>query len=101
MTPSAISPKYPWSSVFQNSEAETVALNIAKILKRTGNTFRLLSREEYTTECKKDGVGQVLYGDPFASYKYEDVAKYLETAANAATFCKDWAKALIDAVPAT
>ena len=32
--------KYPYDSVFHNSERETVALNIMKILFRTGNSWR-------------------------------------------------------------
>lgn len=45
----------PYESVLQKSEAETVAANIMHILKRTGDTFRDLSEEEYIKERKKDG----------------------------------------------
>lgn len=31
--------KYPWDSIFHNSERETVALNIMKILSRTENEW--------------------------------------------------------------
>ena len=45
----------PYNSVTQNAECETVARNIMVILKRTGNTFRELTYEEYESERKKDG----------------------------------------------
>ena len=46
---------YPFSSVLQNSESETVALNIMVILSRTGDVFRDLTWEEYKLERMKDG----------------------------------------------
>lgn len=46
---------FPWASVLQNSESETIALNIMKILERTGNQFRILSWDEYKEERLKDG----------------------------------------------
>lgn len=45
---------YLWESIFNKSENETVALNIMKILKRTGNKFRTLTFEEYKVERLKD-----------------------------------------------
>lgn len=45
---------YPWSSVLQNSESETIAQNIMVILKRTGNIWRELPWEEYKEERLKD-----------------------------------------------
>ena len=45
----------PYSSVLQNSESESVAMNIMRILTRTGNTFRELSYDEYKLERLKDG----------------------------------------------
>lgn len=48
--------EYPWDSVTHNAEHETIAQNIMKILKRTGDTFRELSWEEYKEERLKDGA---------------------------------------------
>ena len=53
-TPEIFSGK-PWASIFNNSESETIAANIMAILKRTGNTFRELSWDEYKLERLKDG----------------------------------------------
>jgi hypothetical protein len=52
--PSAFSP-FPYSSIFGSGEGEIVAQNIMVVLKRTGNTFRLLTWEEYSKERKQDG----------------------------------------------
>lgn len=47
--------KFPIDSILQKSESETIALNIMKILSRTGDEFRELSWEEYKEERLKDG----------------------------------------------
>lgn len=44
---------FPWDSVLQNAESETIAQNIMIILKRTGDKWRKLSFEEYQQERKK------------------------------------------------
>lgn len=46
---------FPFNSIHQKSEFETVARNIMVILFRTGNVFRELSFEEYKEERMKDG----------------------------------------------
>lgn len=46
---------HPWGSVLQNNESETIALNIMRILKRTGDTWRRLEWSEYKEERLKDG----------------------------------------------
>lgn len=79
---------YPWSSVFENSECETVALNTMKILKRTGNTFRLLTYEEYKEERLKDGH----FSEREHSY-FEKVVPYCMSADQAMQFSKEWANA--------
>ena len=53
--PSDFSAEYPWSCVFETAEHEIVAMNVMKILKRTGNEFRDLSFDEYKIERLKDG----------------------------------------------
>lgn len=77
----------PMESVFLKSEAETVAVNIMKILKRTGDTFRPLSKEEYTKEREKDGHfsnGELLY--------FDRVIKFCKSADTARCFSKAWDK---------
>ena len=46
---------FPWDSVLGKAEAEQVAVNIMIILKRTGDTWRELSWDEYEKERMKDG----------------------------------------------
>ena len=46
---------HPFSSVLQKTEAEVIARNIMTILKRTGDTFRPLTWDEYKSEREKDG----------------------------------------------
>lgn len=77
--------KTPWSSVAQSSEAETIAVNIMVILKRTGDKWRDLSWEEYSTERKKDGNFTVL------EKKYFDqVIGYCKSADTAKLFSSSW-----------
>ena len=78
---------YPWSSVLQNSESETIAQNIMKILKRTGNEFRPLYWEEYKEERLKDGN--------FSSNEksiFESVITYCKSPQTAILFSKTWAE---------
>lgn len=79
--------EYPWSLVTQNSECETIALNIMVILKRTGDEFRELTFDEYKTERLKDGgftEGEKHYFDQVIGYcKSPDTAKL---------FSKQWNK---------
>lgn len=83
MTPSNYC-KYPWSSILQKSEAETIALNIMLILKRTGNIFRELSWEEYKSERLKDGNFS-----PSEEPYFNQVIQYC-TLEKAKTFSKSW-----------
>jgi hypothetical protein len=52
-TPSLFQEK-PWGSTLQNCESEIIAMNIMVILKRTGDTFRELTWDEYKTERLQD-----------------------------------------------
>lgn len=52
--PSYFAAIQPWNSVYKKSEAESIATNIMRILKRTGDTWRDLSWEEYKLERLKD-----------------------------------------------
>lgn len=78
---------YPWNSVLEKSEAETVARNIMTILKRTGDTWRELTWEEYKTERLKDGR----FSEMEQGY-YEQVIPYCKSADTANLFCKNWVK---------
>jgi hypothetical protein len=77
---------YPWSSILQKSESETIAQNIMVILNRTGNKFRTLSFEEYKSERIKDGN----FSEREKGY-FDDVIKYCGDAESALQFCKGWA----------
>jgi hypothetical protein len=85
MTPSQFTSKYPYSSIFRSSEHETVAMNIMVILKRTGDTFRDLSWEEYKAERLKD---KDFY--EFEKEYFEKVVTYCQSAEKAKTFSKSW-----------
>lgn len=76
---------YPWNSVLQKSEAETIACNVMKILKRTGNIWRELSNEEYKEERLKDGR----WSDSEFQY-LEQVKPYTVSATTASKFSKEW-----------
>ena len=78
---------YPFDSVLQNSESETVAKNIMVILSRTGDRFRPLTWEEYKKERLQDGV--------FSQNEYEyfqSVIDYCKSADTAKLFSKEWSK---------
>lgn len=76
---------YPWGSVAQKSESETVALNIMRILKRTGNTFRPLSWEDYKEERLKD-TG---FSETERKY-FDEVIGYCKSADTAVLFSSRW-----------
>lgn len=80
---------HPWDSVIKRSEAETVAVNIMKILKRTGDVFpeELLTFEQYAEERKKDGA--VHLGNEQMYFK--DVIGFCRNADTAKLFSKSWA----------
>ena len=75
----------PMDSVFRKSEAETIAVNIMVILKRTGNAFRPLSYDEYKAERLKDGN----YTDA-EEYYFKQVIPYCKNADTAQLFCPKW-----------
>jgi hypothetical protein len=74
-------------SIARKSEAETVAQNIMKILARNGNSFRLLSWEEYVNERQKDGN----FSEKERPF-FVEVVRYCATAQEAAAFCPAWAE---------
>jgi len=76
---------YPWSSVEQSAEAETIALNIITILKRTGDEFRALSWEEYVQERTKDGS----FSQAEKRY-FDNVVEFTVSAEAASKFCLLW-----------
>jgi hypothetical protein len=76
---------YPFSSVFEKSEHETVARNIMVILKRTGDVFRRLTWAEYKKERLKDGN----FSDGELKF-FSEVNKYCRSAKEAVKFSKEW-----------
>ncbi len=77
----------PYGSVGRTSEAETVAQNIMTILKRTGDTFRPLSWEEYKEERKKDWNFSELEEGYF-----NNVIDFCKSEATARLFSPAWEK---------
>jgi len=84
MKPSNIK-SYPWSSVIGKAEAETVALNIIKILKRNGDKFRKLGFKEYKEERLKDGNYSEL-----EKHYFNQVVDYCKSGKAAKSFAKSW-----------
>lgn len=80
---------YPWSSVFTNSETETIAKNIMIILSRTGNEFRNLEWDEYRIERLKDGS----FSDNEKQY-FDKAIKYCKSAETAVLFSPKWESVL-------
>lgn len=78
--------KYPWSSITQNSECETIAKNIMLILKRTGDKFRPLTFDEYKSERLKDGN----FTESEKNY-FDKVIDYCKSPDTAKLFSKEWA----------
>ena len=83
--------KYPYDSVFHNSERETVALNIIKILSRTGNTWREITWSEYLNERIKDGGGNTHnYKHGSESTLFKEVVRYTCSEDVARLFSPSW-----------
>jgi len=79
--------KHPYNSVFNKSEAETIARNIMVILSRTGDEFRPLSWDEYKAERLKDSgftEGEKTY--------FDKVALWCKTGEQAQEFSPTWAQ---------
>jgi hypothetical protein len=96
--PSDFATTYPWSSVAQKSETESIAVNIMKILKRTGDEWRELTWEEYK-EIRLADEAAALAKDPkyrinFAEYlekpAFEQALPYTTSAAKACEFSRCW-----------
>ena len=77
---------YPMGSVLQQSECEVIAQNIMKILKRTGDTWRELTWDEYKKIRTKDGN----FTNSEQQY-FDKVINYCKSADTAVLFCNDWA----------
>lgn len=80
--------EFPSGSVMQNFELERIAVNIMVILKRTGNTFRELSYEEYEVERMKDGG----YHKSLEFDRFIKVIGYCKNADTARLFSPAWEK---------
>lgn len=74
MNPSDFSGVWPWSSVFQKSEAEQIAINLMRILKRTGDKWRELKWEEYA-EIRKADEAKAVSEDPKYRYNFSEWAE--------------------------
>ena len=77
--------KYPWNSITQKSECETIAKNIMLILKRTGDKFRPLTFDEYKSERLKDGN----FTESEKQY-FDKVIDYCKSPDTAKLFSKEW-----------
>lgn len=79
--------QFPFGSVSQNSETETVALNIMIILSRTGDIFRPLTWAEYKSERSKNRDSDAV--DREHGY-FNDALPYCKSPITAARFADAW-----------
>jgi hypothetical protein len=77
----------PWDSVLHKTEAEVVAVNVMVILKRTGNTWRDLTWDEYKKERLKDGN----FSDIEQGY-FTQVIRFCRSEIGARLFSPGWAE---------
>lgn len=82
---------HPWDCVFHKMEAEVIASNIMAILKRTGDTWRELTWEEYSNERCKDGN----FSETEHAY-FDGVIGYCKSEDTARLFSKDWFNVTVD-----
>ena len=83
--PSYFAAIFPCCSVFKKLEYEIVAVKIMTILKRTGDTFRDLSFEEYQNERLKDGDFSEIENQIFNT-----VIRYCKNETVAQNFSEEW-----------
>lgn len=78
----------PMGCVFKKAEAETIALNIIRILSRRGNTWRELGFEEYCTIRKGHGASEqdMVLEKPY----FDKVLPYTVSEEKARTFSPCW-----------
>lgn len=87
----------PWNSSFGKMEPEMVAENIMLILKRTGDTFRKLTWEEYKAERVKDLKDGDMPESVDCERKYFDqVSMCCVTVETTANFSHRWMEAYND-----
>jgi hypothetical protein len=79
--PSELAKIQPFSSAVQKLELEFLAKSIMDVLARTGDTFRLLSFEEYDKKCQSSFTDK---------QTFDRVAGYCVSAEKAAKFSKYW-----------
>jgi hypothetical protein len=79
--------KYPWDSVMNKSECETIAKNIMIILAMNGNEWRDLTWDEYRQHRIMDGS----FSDNERPY-FEQVIGYCKSVDTAVLFSPEWAK---------
>lgn len=82
---------FPWSSIFQKSEPETIIRNIMIMLSRTGDKWRRMDWEEYKSERINDGAKDDwrLHSE---KYHFDGVVSYTKSPELAASVCSDWNK---------
>ncbi len=76
---------FPWKSIFNKSEYETIMRNALIITKRLGDDWGILTKEKYEEERKKYGN----YSSRESDY-LEKILPYLESAEKLADFCPSY-----------
>lgn len=78
----------PMGSIEQKSEVETIACNIMRMLKRTGDTFREFTFEEYEKIRLADGA--IDWHVKNEKHYFEVAITYCESPEKADEFCSNW-----------
>jgi len=85
--PSHFAAIWPCDSIFENHETELVAINVMRILSRTGDRFRPLLWKEYKAERMKDDSQ---FSASEEKHIFVKVLPYCRSAKNAAFFSEKW-----------
>jgi hypothetical protein len=100
MKPSDFSGVLPMGSVTQKAEAEQIAINIMRILKRTGDEWRELTWDEYA-EIRKADEAKSLAENPKYRYNFSEwaekiyfyqVCRFCRSEESARSFSPLWSK---------
>jgi hypothetical protein len=77
---------YPWSSIKQSSEWESIAQNIMEVMEERGDDFALgLTLEQYVEHRRQKG-----HQTNISAENFEDIMQYCQSAERAKLFSKEW-----------
>lgn len=78
---------FPYNSILQKIEPETIAQNVMVMLESLGNVFRKLTWEEYRARRL---VGNGIWSSSHDEFWFEEVISYCKSANAAILFSPEW-----------